>query len=185
MVEESDVPVTDLFADAFNRGNGILQQDAGVVEAQFLNQCNIGFSGLALYEPAQYVGREVLLSHQKVDQNIIFAAVVAVSSPNVDMFPFIQAYQKINQHEAAPQYDLSLNEFYGVALDNQEWTTLGEKQMLVGTASNANGVMMKLAAVKDLAHWNYKPEAAFIWDFFEEYQRNTDNGELIINSSEE
>ena len=85
----------------------------------------------------------------------------------------------------APQFDLSLNEFYGVALDNQEWTTLGEKQMLVGTASNANGVVMKLAAVKDLAHWNYKPEAAFIWDFFQDYQRNTENGELIINSSEE
>ena len=107
------------------------------------------------------------------------------NDPNVDMFPFIQAYQKINQLEIASQYDLSLNEFYGVALDNQEWTTLGEKQMLVGTASNANGVVMKLAAVKDLAHWNYKPEAAFIWDFFQDYQRNTENGELIINNSEE
>lgn len=43
---------------------------------------------------------------------------------------------------------------------------------------------MKLAAVKDLAHWNYKPEAAFIWDFFQDYQRNTENGALIINSPE-
>ena len=107
------------------------------------------------------------------------------NDPNVDMFPFIQAYQKINQVDVAPQYDLSLNEFYGVALDNQEWTVLGDKQMLVGTASNTNGVVMKLAAVKDLAHWNYKPEAEFIWDFFQDYQRNTENGELIVNSSEE
>lgn len=53
LIEESDVPVTDLFADAFDWGVGILQQDAGVVEAQFLDQCNIGFSGLALDEPAQ------------------------------------------------------------------------------------------------------------------------------------
>ena len=53
LVEESDVPVTDLFADVFDRGIGILQQDASVVEAQFLDQCNIGFSGLALDETAQ------------------------------------------------------------------------------------------------------------------------------------
>lgn len=107
------------------------------------------------------------------------------NDPNVDMFPFIQAYQKINGLDVSAQYDLSLNEFYGVALDNQEWTTLGDKQMLVGTASNENGVMMKLAAVKDLAHWNYKPEAAFIWDFFQDYQRNAETGELIINGSAE
>ena len=53
LVEESDVPVTDLFADGFDRGVGILQQDAGVVEAQFLDQRDIGFSGLALDESAQ------------------------------------------------------------------------------------------------------------------------------------
>ncbi|HEX5350676.1 MAG TPA: hypothetical protein VFW58_03525 [Trichococcus sp.] len=53
LVEESDVPVTDLFADGFNRGIGILQQDAGVIEAQFLNQRDIGLPGLALDESAQ------------------------------------------------------------------------------------------------------------------------------------
>lgn len=86
---------------------------------------------------------------------------------------------------AAPQYDLSLNEFYSVALVNQEWATLGEKQIPTGTLSNKNGVVMKLAAVKVLAHWNYKLEAAFIRDCFEDSQRNTENGELIINISEE
>ncbi len=38
LVEESHVPVTDLFADDFDRGVGVLQQDTGIVEAQFLNQ---------------------------------------------------------------------------------------------------------------------------------------------------
>jgi len=107
------------------------------------------------------------------------------NDPNVDMFPFIQAYQKINRLEVSERYDMSLNEFYGVALDNQGWTALGDKQMLVGTDSNANGAIMKLAAVKDLAHWNYKPEAAFIWDFFQDYQRNTENGQLIMNTPAE
>jgi hypothetical protein len=53
LVEESDVPVTDLFADGFDWRVGILQQDAGVVEAQFLDQCDIGIPGLALDESAQ------------------------------------------------------------------------------------------------------------------------------------
>ena len=38
LIEESDVPVTDLFADNFDRGVGILKQDTGIVAAQFLNQ---------------------------------------------------------------------------------------------------------------------------------------------------
>lgn len=53
LVKESDVSVTDLFADGFDRGVCILQQDAGVVEAQFLDQRDIVFSGLALDESAQ------------------------------------------------------------------------------------------------------------------------------------
>ena len=39
---------------------------------------------------------------------------------------------------------------------------------------------MELAAVKDLAHWNYKPEAEYIWNFFKNYERNIENGELIF-----
>ena len=38
LVKECDVPVTDLFADNFDRGVGILKQDTGIVAAQFLNQ---------------------------------------------------------------------------------------------------------------------------------------------------
>ncbi|CZQ85419.1 esterase phb depolymerase [Trichococcus palustris] len=73
----------------------------------------------------------------------------------------------------------------GVALDDQQWSTLGNKQMLSRTASNEKGVMMKLVAVKDLAHWNYKPEAALIWDFFKNYEQDTENGELIVEADSE
>ncbi len=107
------------------------------------------------------------------------------ADPNVNMFPFIQAYQKANNLAVSAGYDMALNEYYGMALDDQQWSTLGNKQMLSGTASNEKGVMMKLVAVKDLAHWNYKPEAALIWDFFQNYQRNTANGELIVEADSE
>ena len=76
--------------------------------------------------------------------------------------------------------DMSKNEYYGIGLDNQQWTKLGDKDMYTGTLSNENGVVMELAAVKDLAHWNYKPEAEYIWNFFKNYERNIENGELIF-----
>ncbi len=103
---------------------------------------------------------------------------------NVSMFSFIQSYQKINGLEVSETYDMSLNEYYGIALENEQWITLGVKDTLEGTLSNENGVIMKFAAIKYQAHWNYKPEAEYLWEFFENYQRDTETGELIhVNSN--
>lgn len=52
--------------------------------------------------------------------------------------------------------------------------------MYTGTLSNKNGVVMELAAIKDLAHWNYKPEAEYIWRFFKSYRRDIETGNLIF-----
>ena len=98
---------------------------------------------------------------------------------NTHIFSSLQAYQKINGLEVT-EMDMSKNEYYGIGLDNQQWTKLGDKDMYTGTLSNENGVVMELAAVKDLAHWNYKPEAEYIWNFFKNYERNFENGELIF-----
>lgn len=98
---------------------------------------------------------------------------------NTHIFSSLQAYQKINGLEVT-EMDMSKNEYYGIGLDNQQWTQLGDKDMYTGTLSNENGVVMELAAVKDLAHWNYKPEAEYIWNFFKNYERNIENGELIF-----
>ena len=98
---------------------------------------------------------------------------------NTHIFSSLQAYQKINGLEVN-EMDMSKNEYYGIGLDNQQWTKLGDKDMYMGTLSNENGVVMELAAVKDLAHWNYKPEAEYIWNFFKNYERNIENGELIF-----
>lgn len=98
---------------------------------------------------------------------------------NTHIFSSLQAYQKINGLEVT-EMDMSKNEYYGIGLDNQQWTKLGDKDMYTGTLSNENGVVMELAAVKDLAHWNYKPEAEYVWNFFKNYERNIENGELIF-----
>lgn len=100
---------------------------------------------------------------------------------NVHIFSSLQAYQKVNGLEVS-EMDMSANEYYGIALDDQKWTTLGDKEMYTGTLSNENGVVMELAAIKDLAHWNYKPEAEYMWNFFKRYSRDVETGELIFNN---
>lgn len=101
--------------------------------------------------------------------------------PASSMFSFIQSYQKINGIDVQEEYDMSANEYYGVAGDSQQWITLGEKEALETDLNNANGLAIRLTAIKNQAHWNYKPEAEYIWDFFKQFSRNTETGELIRN----
>lgn len=106
--------------------------------------------------------------------------------PACEIFPVIQAYQKVNGTTVSENYDMSLNPYYGIALDNQQWFKLGTKDALEGTISNENGVIMKFTAIKDQAHWNYKPEAQYMWDFFKNYTRDNQTGETtIVNPSDE
>jgi len=99
---------------------------------------------------------------------------------NTHIFSSLQAYEKVNGLEVS-EMNMNANEYYGIALDNQGWSKIGDKDIYTGTLSNKNGVVMELAAIKDLAHWNYKPEAKYIWDFFGKYRRNTETGQLIFN----
>ncbi len=101
--------------------------------------------------------------------------------PNTQIFPFIQSYQKINGFAVSDNYDMTLNPYFGVKLENEQTIQLGEKEVLEGELSDENGVLIKLAAIKDQAHWNYKPEAEYIWNFWKGYSRNTKTGELEIN----
>lgn len=101
-----------------------------------------------------------------------------------DIYPALQAYQKINNLNVTAK-NMNLNPYFGISLENQHWTKLGSKDMLEGQLSNDKGVIMQLAAIKDLAHWNYKPEAQYIWNFFKNYQRDINTGKLIyLNNSQ-
>lgn len=115
----------------------------------------------------------------KFGTKYLFGDSVWAKDKNVHIFSSLQAYEKINGL-AVSQMNMASNPYYGIALNNQKWTKLGDKDMYTGTLSNKNGVVMELAAIKDQAHWNYKPEAEYIWNFFEKYGRNIKTGELIF-----
>lgn len=115
----------------------------------------------------------------KFGTQYLFGKQVWNEDKNVHIFSSLKAYQKINGLVVS-EMNMKVNEYYGIALDNQSWTKLGDKDMYTGTLSNKNGVVMELAAIKDLAHWNYKPQAEYIWNFFEKYKRDTKTGQLIF-----
>lgn len=98
---------------------------------------------------------------------------------NSTIWPYIPAYQKINGLEVQEEYNMEDNPYYGVKGDEQKMIRLGERDALETSFSNENGLIIKLVAINDYAHWNYKPEAEYMWDFFCNYARNTETGELI------
>lgn len=96
------------------------------------------------------------------------------------VYSAVRAYGALNGVDVPPAPDLSVNPFYGLALDDQRWDVIGAKDAHVGTLSNDRGIVIKLAAVDDLAHVNYPLSAPHIWDFFDDYRRDTATGELLF-----
>lgn len=107
------------------------------------------------------------------------AVSIWANDENTHIWSALQAYRTVNGLGTV-EMDMSANPYYGMALDNQQWKTLGNKEVYTGTLSNDKGVMMELVAVKDLAHWNYAPEAEYIYNFFKNYSRDLETGELIV-----
>ena len=92
--------------------------------------------------------------------------------PRVPIFPILQAYQRVNGLTVTEEPDMSANEWYGIAFDETNDITLGEKSAQENVLMGADGTpIMKLVAIFDQAHWNWKPEAAYLWDFFKNFSR--------------
>ena len=97
---------------------------------------------------------------------------IAQVDPRVPIFPLLQAYQKINGLEVAEQMDMKANEWYGIEFDETNDIKLGIKDAQENVLNGADGTpIMKFVAIKDQAHWNWKPEAAYLWEFFQNYSR--------------
>lgn len=94
----------------------------------------------------------------------------------------IRAYALLDDIAVPDAPDLSVNELFGVKLDSQRWGDLGGTRALIGTLSNAQGVMIKLVGLDPYGHWNYKPAAADMWEFLSKYRRDLATGKLITAS---
>lgn len=101
------------------------------------------------------------------------------SDKNVHIFSALQAYQQVLGLEVTAQPDMQKNPYYGIALDHQRYVTLGTKQMYTGTLSDEEGVIMELGAILEQPHWNYKPQAEYIWSFMKNFKRDLDTRKIV------
>ena len=127
--------------------------------------------------------------HIGLDSIALAVVLVSLHLDEVDVGDYLSAADNGNNYganrrsenglEVSEAYDMSLNEFYGIRTDELNWIKLGFKDALEGTLNDEYGPIMKVTAIRDQAHWNYKPEAEYIWNFFREFARDTETGELL------
>lgn len=101
---------------------------------------------------------------------------------NVHVYPIFTAYQKANGLQSA-EMDMSKNKYFGMSFDSWEDAAMGDKVIHTGKLNNSKGTVMELVAIENQAHWNYKPEAEFIWNFFQNWKRDVNTGESVYEET--
>ena len=93
-----------------------------------------------------------------------------------------QAYQTMNGLEVTECPDFEVDATFGVKLADRE-TIRTEKgiTMEAGVLYKGNIPLIKLVAVNDYGHWNFKPAARLMWDYFRHFSREQGTGRLIYN----
>lgn len=104
-----------------------------------------------------------------VDEN---GTTIAQVDPRVPIFPLIQSYLKVNGLDVPEDMDLTKNEWFGIEFDETNEIMLGKKKAQENVLFNKGGqAIVKMVAIYDQAHWNWKPEAAYLWEFFKGFSR--------------
>lgn len=97
-------------------------------------------------------------------------------------FKAIQTYQEFNDMKVYQQEDLDSSiPYFGMLLNNfGNIENDGLCNIVGGTMTNDNGAAISMNVVEDWGHWNYEPTAKMMWNFFKQYSRNVETGELIV-----
>ncbi len=99
---------------------------------------------------------------------------------NYKLYQVLRAYGALNGVVVSDQPDISISPYYGTQTTKEEWTKIGEIDAYVGTLENNDRVVIKTVALNPYAHWNYKPVAREMWDFFKQYAKDQSTGETIF-----
>ena len=90
-------------------------------------------------------------------------------------------YETINDLPVVDELDFSVDPVFGMKLDNRHTVTTvkGEGiKMEVGDLTKAGVPLIRCVAVIDYGHWNFKPTAQMMWDFFKQFSRDPETKKL-------
>lgn len=92
-----------------------------------------------------------------------------------------QAYQTMNGMDVAEQPDFSKDATFGLALEERVTLSTNKRvTMEAGVLRKGNIPLIKLVAINDYGHWNFKPDARMMWDFFKQFSRDMQTKKLLI-----
>ncbi|MDI9551595.1 MAG: hypothetical protein GX125_05390 [Bacteroidales bacterium] len=94
-------------------------------------------------------------------------------------------YQIINGIDVVKDLDFSKDPLFGMTLRDREVVTTNKGEgikMEMGQLYKGDMPIIKICAVVDYGHWNFKPTAQVMWDFFKQFSRDPETGKLIYHA---
>ena len=93
------------------------------------------------------------------------------------------AYQIMNGMKISTKPDFSLDPVFGIELENRETVPTNKGiTMEMGVQYKGEKPLIKVVVVNDYGHWNFKPDAKVMWDFFKQYARDPITKKLFFKS---
>ena len=90
-------------------------------------------------------------------------------------------YQTLNCMPVQEKLDFQKDATFGQTLLNRQHVETNKHiSMEIGEQQNAAGIpLIKFVAVNNYAHWNFKPTARIMWDYYKHFSRDQKTGKLI------
>ena len=90
-------------------------------------------------------------------------------------------YETINGIPVTGNLDFSVDSTFGFALQDRTTIHTGKSEDITiefGQLYKDEKPMIRLMVINNYGHWNFKPAARLIWDFFRHFSRDTETKEL-------
>lgn len=90
-------------------------------------------------------------------------------------------YETVNGMEVTGDLDFSVDATFGFALKDRQQIHTGKGEDITiefGQLYKDDKPMIRIMAINDYGHWNFKPAARLIWDFWQHFSRDTETKKL-------
>jgi len=93
-----------------------------------------------------------------------------------------QAYQKLNNLPVAKTLDFSVDQNFGMKLENRRHVNTNKNiSYEIGDLTKNGTPLMRIIVVNGYGHWNFQPGAELMWDFFKKFSRDPETKKLIYH----
>ena len=139
---------------------------------------------------------EALMNEAVQKRGSVETAYFSVTGTDDEVVPFVSennwrtnaffcawtAYQTMNGMEVSSRPDFSKDATFGIALKDREVISTNKRvTMEAGVLYKGNIPLIKVVAVNDYGHWNFKPDARLRWDFMKQFSRDPQTKKLVYN----